>query len=100
MLSFLFSRTIQVLLLALILFPSLLGILDESIESLKNWMISNELTLNTLKTELLVIASRVKVKKVKETLCVHIQGEPIYKSPLTLIPEGFILTNSSTGKIM
>ena len=86
MLSFLFSRTTQVLLLALILFPSLLGILDESIESLKNWMISNEFTLNTLKTELLVTVSRVKVKEVKETLCVHIQGEPIYKSPLTLIP--------------
>ena len=44
--------------------PSLLGILDESVESLKNWMTSNKLTLNTLKTEFLVIASREKVKKV------------------------------------
>ena len=61
--------------------PSLLGILDESIESLKNWMTYNKLTLNTLKTEFLVIAFRTKVKEVKETLCVHIQGEPIYRSP-------------------
>ena len=61
--------------------PSLLGILDESIESLKNWTISNKLTLNTLKTEFLVIASGAKMKVVKETLCVHVQGEPIYRSP-------------------
>ena len=61
--------------------PSLLGILDESIESLKNWMTSNKLTFNTLKTEFLVIASRTKVKEVKETLCVYVQGEPIYRSP-------------------
>ena len=61
--------------------PSLLGILEKSIESLKNWMISNKLTLNTLKTEFLVIASRAKVKEVKETLYVHVQGEPIHRSP-------------------
>ena len=61
--------------------PSLLGILDESIESLKNLMISNKLTLNTLKAEFLIIASRAKVKEVKETLCVHVQCEPIYRSP-------------------
>ena len=61
--------------------PFLLGILDESIESPKNWMTSNKLTLNTLKTEFLVIASRAKVKEVKETLCVHVQVEPIYRSP-------------------
>ena len=61
--------------------PSLLGSLDESIESLQNWMTSNKLTLNTLKTEFLVIASRAKVKEIKETLCVHDQGEPIYRSP-------------------
>ena len=64
--------------------PSLLGILDESIESLKNWKTSNKLTLNTLKTEFLVIASGTKVKEVKETLCVHVQGEPIYRSRLML----------------
>ena len=63
--------------------PSLLGILDESIESLKNWMTSNKLTLNTLKTEFLVIASRTKVKEVKETLCVHVQGEPISRDLYT-----------------
>ena len=43
-------------------------------------MTSDKLTLNTLKTEFLVIASREKVKEVKEMLCVHIQGEPIYRS--------------------
>ena len=46
--------------------PSLLGILDESIESLKNWMTSNKLTLNTLKTEFLVIASRAKGERSKK----------------------------------
>ena len=61
--------------------PSLVGILDESIESLKNWVTSNKLTLNTLTTEFLVIALRAKVTEVKETLCVHVQGEPIYRSP-------------------
>ena len=44
-------------------------------------MTSNKLTFNTLKTEFLVIASRAKVKEVKETLCVHVQDEPIYRSP-------------------
>ena len=61
--------------------PSLLGILDENIESLKNWMTSDKLILNILKTEFLVIASGVKVKELKEMLCVHVQGEPIYRSP-------------------
>ena len=59
--------------------PSLLRILDENIESPINWMTSNKLTLNKLKTEFLVIASRAKVKEVKETFCIHIQGEPIYR---------------------
>ena len=44
-------------------------------------MTSDKLTLNTLKTEFLVIASRAKAKEVKETLCVHVQGQPIYRSP-------------------
>ena len=45
-------------------------------------MTSDKLTLNTSKIEFLVIASGAKVKQlVKETLCVHVQGEPIYSSP-------------------
>ena len=82
MLSLLFLQTTQVLLLGSAdSIPSLLGILDESIESLKNWITSNKLTLNTLKTEFLVIASRAKVKEVEEMLCVHVQGKPIYRLP-------------------
>ena len=42
-------------------------------------MTSNKLALNTLRTGFLVIASRAKVKEVKETFCVHVQGEPIYR---------------------
>ena len=66
--------------------PSLLGILDEIIESLnRNWMISNKLTLNTLKTQFLVTASATKVKEVTETLCVHVQDEPICRLPYAKI---------------
>ena len=66
--------------------PSLLGILDESIESLKNWVTSNKLTLNTLTTEFLVIAFRAKVKNVEETLFVCTFKVNQYTGRLTLSP--------------
>ena len=61
------------------LIPALLELLEENEESLRNWIISNKLTLNLLKTEFLILSSSAKVKEIEETLSVHVQGEPIYK---------------------
>ena len=46
-------------------------------------MWDNKLTLNTLKTEFILISSIPKHSKIGETCCIHIQDENIYRSPYT-----------------
>ena len=61
--------------------PASLELLEEDTEILRQWIISDKLTLNTMKTEFVIMSSRAKTKEIGETLCVHVQGETIYKSP-------------------
>ena len=46
-------------------------------------MWDNKLTLNTLKTEFILISSIPKFREIEETYCIHMQGESIYQSPFT-----------------
>ena len=46
-------------------------------------MWDNKLTLNTLKTEFILISSIPKLREIDEAYCIHIQGESIYRSPYT-----------------
>ena len=46
-------------------------------------MWDNKLTLNTLKTEFILISSIPKLREIEGTYCIHIQGESIYRSPYT-----------------
>ena len=63
--------------------PELLHLLRDEITLLEKWMWDNKLTLNTLKTEFILISSITKLKKTEETCCTHIQDESIYRSPYT-----------------
>ena len=61
--------------------PYLLHLLRDEITLLEKWMWDNKLTLNTLKTEFILISSIPKLREIEETCCIHIQRESIYWSP-------------------
>ena len=63
--------------------PELLHLLRDEITLLEKWMWDNKLTLNTLKTEFILISSIPKLRETEETCCIHIQGDSIYRSPYT-----------------
>ena len=63
--------------------PELLHLLGDEIALLEKWMWDNKLTLNTLKTELILISSIPKLREIEETCCIHIQGESSYRSLYT-----------------
>ena len=53
---------------------------DEITETLQ-WMQRNKLSLNALKTEFILIASKPKLKGIEETSCIEVQDETIYRAP-------------------
>ena len=57
--------------------------LREVISAVQLWMRENKLTLNALKTEFILIASKPRLKEVEETCCIDVQGEAIYRTPYT-----------------
>ena len=57
--------------------------LREDISAVQLWMRENELTLNALKTEFILIASKPRLKEIEETCCIDVQGETIYRAPYT-----------------
>ena len=63
--------------------PELLHLLRGEITLLEKWMWDNKLTLNTLKTEFILMSSIPKLREIEETCCIHIQGESIYWFPYT-----------------
>ena len=63
--------------------PELLHLLRNEITLLEKWIWDNKLTLNTLKTEFILISSKPKLREIEETCCIHIQGESTYQSPYT-----------------
>ena len=44
-------------------------------------MHENKLTLNALKMEFILIASKPRFKEIEETCCIEVQGETIYRAP-------------------
>ena len=68
--------------------PELLPQLRDEITLLKKWKWDNKLTLNTLKTEFILISSIQKLREIEETCCIHIQDESIYR-PLYTKSLGF-----------
>ena len=63
--------------------PELLHLVRDEIILLEKWMWDNKLTLNTLKTEFILISSIPKLRETVETFCNQIQDESIYQSPYT-----------------
>ena len=63
--------------------PELLHLLRNEITLLEKWMWDNKLTLNTLKTEFILISSIPKLTEIEETCCILIQDESIYRSLYT-----------------
>ena len=55
--------------------------LSGDIELVLRWMADDKLTLNTLKTDFVVIASAAKMKGVQETFHVTVQDQWIYRAP-------------------
>ena len=73
--------------------PELPHLLRDQITLLEKWMRDNKLTLNTLKTQFILISSIPKLREIEETCCIHIQDESIYRYPYTKsIPIGKELT--------
>ena len=77
--------------------PELLHLLRDQVALLEKWMRNNELTLNTLKTEFVLISSTPELREFEGTCCIHIQGESIYRSPYTR-SMGFTSISILTGK--
>ena len=67
--------------------PELLHLLRDEIALLEKWMWDNKLTLNILKTEFILISS---IPKRRETCCIQIQDESIYRSAYTKSLEFYI----------
>ena len=63
--------------------PELLHLFKDEITLLEKWVWDNKLTLNTLKTEFILISSIPKLREVQEICYIHIQDESIYRSPYT-----------------
>ena len=61
------------------------SLLQADIYSLVEWMHSNKLTLNLLKTEFIIIGSKPKLSGTDETTSISNAGEEIYRSPYFII---------------
>ena len=61
--------------------PDIQRLLREDISAIQRWMHENKLTLNALKTEFILIASKPRLKEIEETYCIEVQGETIYRAP-------------------
>ena len=61
--------------------PDIQRLLREDISAIQRWMHENKLTLNALKTEFILIASKPRLKEIEETCCIEVQGETIYRAP-------------------
>ena len=61
--------------------PYIQRLLREDISAIQRWMHENKLTLNALKTEFILIASKPRLKEIEETCCIEVQGETIYQAP-------------------
>ena len=64
--------------------PDIQRLLREDISAIQCWMHENKLTLNALKTEFILIASKPRLKEIEETCCIDVQGETIYIGHITL----------------
>ena len=51
--------------------PELLHLPRDEITLFEKWMWDNKLTLNTLKTEFILISSIPKLREIEETCCIH-----------------------------
>ena len=56
-------------------------LLREDISAIQCWMHENKLTLNALKMEFILIASKPRLKEIEETCCIEVHGEIIYRAP-------------------
>ena len=61
--------------------PDIQRVLREDISAIQHWMHENKLTLNALKTEFILIASKPRLKEIERTSCIDVQGETIYRAP-------------------
>ncbi len=52
-------------------------LLREDISTIQCWMHENKLTLNALKTEFILIASKPRLKEIEETFCIEVHGQSI-----------------------
>ena len=63
--------------------PELLHLLRDEITLSEKWMWDNKFTLNTLKTEFILISFIPELREIEKTCCIHIQDESIYRFPYT-----------------
>ena len=59
-----------------------MNLIEEDIQSLVvTWSANNKLTLNVLKTEFLIIGSKIRLSRLENDLLISVEGEFIYRSP-------------------
>ena len=57
--------------------------LRKDFSAVQLWVRENKLTLNALKTEFILIASKFSLKEIKETCCMDLQRKTIYRAQET-----------------